>query len=269
MSELKELFMQSMKQCVGKETRVALALSGGKDSTTILFALLEMGITPICYSLHVEGIDSSDYVTAKRNCESLGVEFHEVVIPKKIDVARLTELIVKHKRVNKVDVEVYLPLMYLLDEVKEKVLLVGITAGVMLPLSKKACIHFKNDPVALNKWRDKDWEFVTKKDFIDLNNFSDIIVRDPFYSEDILAWFKKQSWDTLHKPNQKQVLIDLFPEQYAKIKTLPQISMQVGDSGIREIYTPLLEDKSINLKNRNRVNELYKDIYAQHQQIEL
>ena len=269
MNELKQLFMLSMRRCVGNASRVAVALSGGKDSHTILFALLEMGITPVAYSLHVEDNESTDYKVAKRTCEQLNVEFHEVIFPKHINRQRLIDLIVKFNRTSKVDVEVYLPLFYMLDVIKEDLVLVGITAGVMLPLSKKACIHFKNDPVALNQWRDKDWEYVTKKDFIDLNNYSHIVVRDPFYDEDILAWFKQQTWKSLHTPNQKQVLIDMFPTMFAQVKTTPQTSMQVGDSGIREVYEQLLQDKNLNLGNRSRVNELYKDIWkrAQNEQL--
>ena len=261
--------MKSMKDCVGAETKVAIALSGGKDSTTILFALLELGITPIAYSLHVDGNESTDYKIAKQTCKSLGVAFNEVILPKVADKQRIVDLIVKYDRVNKVDIECYYPLQLMLDQVKEKILLVGITAGVMVPLSKKACIHFKHDKDKLNEWREKDWEYVTKKDFIDLNRFSAIIVRDPFYNRAILDWFKQQSWDSLHKPNQKQVLIDMFPEMFAKIKTMPQVSMQVGDSGIREIYEPLLLDKELNYRNRNRVNELYKDIWKRAQHVEL
>lgn len=256
--------MQSMKSIIGSEKKSALALSGGKDSHTILFAMLELGVTPVAYSLHVEGNISTDFKVARDTCNKLGVEFNEVIIPKKIDINILTRLIVEYDRVNKVDVEVYYPILYLLDAVKERMLLVGITAGVMVPLSKKACIHFKNNPTKLNEWREKDWKNVTRKDFLDLNSFSDIIVRDPFYNRTILDWFKLQPWDSLHKPNQKQVLIDMFPEMFAKIYTTKQMSMQVGDSGIREIYEPLLLDKELNYKNRTRMIDLYKDIHAKY-----
>lgn len=270
MSELKSLFMHSVKDCVLNEKKVALALSGGKDSTAILFALLELGITPVCYSLHVEGILSTDFVVARETCNKLNLEFVEVVIPKQVNIAKLTHLICRYNRTGKVDVEVYYPLMLLVEQVKESTLLVGITAGVMMPLSKKACIHFRHDKKALNEWREYDWENVTRKDFLDLNRFCDTIrIVDPFYNRAVLDWFKGQEWDSLHKPNQKQVLINMFPEQFASIKTTSQMSLQVGDSGIREIYTPLLQDKNLNYRNRTRVNELYKDIFDKEQQFTL
>src|ERR1035437_6168925 len=159
MSELKQLFMESMLQCVGNASRVAVALSGGKDSHTILFALLEMGITPVAYSIHVEDVYSTDFKVAKNTCLQLGIRFNEVIIPKAIDTKKFVDFILKYERVNKVDAECYWPIYLMLEQVKEDVLLLGITAGVMVPLSKKACIHFKNNHDKLNEWREKDWEY--------------------------------------------------------------------------------------------------------------
>jgi len=271
-SELKQLFMLSMRQCVGNASRVAVALSGGKDSHTILFALLEMGITPVAYSLHVEGNESTDYKVAKRTCEQLNVEFHEVILPKVADKQKIVDLIVKYDRINKVDTECYYPIMLMLEQVKEEVLLVGITAGVMVPLSKRACIHYKKDHDKLNGWREKDWKYTTTPDMICLDKMGkehNILVKDPFFNRAILDWFKLQTWDSLHTPNQKQVLVDLFPEYFAKVKTTPQTSMQVGDSKIREIYEPLLLDKTLNLGKRSRVQELYKDIHSRSLNVQL
>ena len=131
MSELKPLFMKSMKDCVGAETKVAIALSGGKDSTTILFALLELGITPIAYSLHVDGNESTDYKIAKQTCKSLGVAFNEVILPKVADKQRIVDLIVKYDRVNKVDIECYYPLH------KE----LGVPEGEKIPAKKSQALQ--------------------------------------------------------------------------------------------------------------------------------
>ena len=271
-NELKQLFMDSMLQCVGNASRVAVALSGGKDSHTILFALLEMGLVPVCYSLHVDGNESTDYKVAKRTCGQLNIEFHTVILPKVADKQRIVELITKYDRINKVDTECYYPIMLMLEQVKEEVLLLGITAGVMVPLSKRACIHYKKDLNKLNEWREKDWKYTTTPDMLCLDKMGkvhNILVKDPFFNRAILDWFKEQTWDSLHTPNQKQVLIDMFPQQFARVKTTPQTSMQVGDSGIREIYEPLLLDKELNSGNRNRVNELYKDIHKKAQNVQL
>ena len=52
-----------------------------------------------------------------------------------------------------------------------------------------------------------------------------------------------------------------FPEYFSRIKVFNHTNLQCGDSGIRELFTPLLKNKEINYKKRTRVNELYKDIY--------
>jgi len=271
MSKLKPLFLESVKACVGEHNEVAIALSGGKDSTAILFAILELGITPKCYTFHIDGVFSSDYKFAQNTCKKLDIEFTECVIPKEINKKLLLDLIVNYDRINKVDVECYYPYFYLLPKVKEKVLLIGVAAGIMVPLSKKACIHFRKNKDKLNKWREHDFANITSRDLVCLNKMGktyDVQVKDPFYDRAILNWFKEQEWDDLHKPSQKQVLIDMFPDEFADINTMKQCSLQCGDSGIRDIYTPLLDSK-LNYKKRTRVIDLYRDIYEKNRHSEL
>jgi len=85
----KELFEKRVKRTtrefglLKKNDKLALALSGGKDSTALLYAL-----KPVCDSMriHVEGIYINEgtegycvkkRAIAERNCEKLGVPLHE------------------------------------------------------------------------------------------------------------------------------------------------------------------------------------------------
>ena len=264
--------MDSVKRIVGTEKEVALAISGGKDSATILFALLELGITPTCYNFHVEGVASSDYLYAKETCAKMKVNFVDCIIPKQVDVDLVLKLIKNHNRRNKVEVECYYPYYFLYPKVKEKILLIGYSAAVHVPLTKKANIHFKNDPVALNKWREEYFTVTIANNLKCLNDMAkeyNLKVVDPFYDRNMLEWFKLQTWKSLHTPNQKQVFIDMFPSEYSLINTMKQMSFQCGDSMIREVFESMLLDKQLNTNNRSRMLDLYRDLHDNAKQSKL
>ncbi len=264
MKTFKDLFFGNIKKYCEKEKNIGVALSAGKDSTAILLALLELGYNPTAYSFHVDGVMSTDFVLARENCNKLNVPFVECILPALANKKLVVEYITKYDRCLKVEVECQYPYYFLLPKVKEKILLIGLSAGTMLPLSKKVCIHYKHDKEKLNHWRDGDYE-VDINDLRTFNRMSEdmglkVAVRDPFFSEDMLAWFKEQSWDSLHKPQQKQVLIDLFPEKWKELEVIKQTSLQCGDSMIRETYEHLLEDRNLNYRRRTRMLDLYRDI---------
>lgn len=269
--EFRKLFFESIKARCGKEKKIAVALSGGKDSNAILLALLELGYSPVGYSFHINGIESTDFKLARENCKALSVPFVECVLPAKADKEVVIELIKCYNRTTKVGVECHYPYYYIFRKLKEHILLIGLSAGIMLPLSKKACIHFKNNPKKLKEWREYDFNNITKTDLQVFNQMLmdlkiDCSLYDPFYSFEILDWFNKQKWKDLHSPNQKQVLIDLFPERWKSITVAPQTSLQCGDSGIRESFEHLLKDRQLNVRKRTRMIDLYGDIYKKEMQ---
>lgn len=261
----KEIFFRNIKNLCENEKNIGVALSSGKDSNAILLALLELGYNPKGYSFHVEGNESFDYLIAKENCNKLNIPFTECIIPKKADKEIVINYITKYSRYKKVELECQYNFYYLFPKVTEKIIMIGWSAGTIFPLSKKVCINYKHDIKKLNHWRDVDQQVNTG----DIDTFNlickdmnlNLKVKDPFYCFDMLEWVKKQSWDSLHKPHQKQVLLDLFPDKWKLIDYKPQTSLQCGDSGIREIFNHLLKDKHLNYNKRNRVLDLYKDIY--------
>lgn len=268
--ELKKSFIEEVKRLCEKERKVAVALSSGKDSTILIFALLELGKKVTAYSFHIDGIQSQDFVYAKNNSEKLGINFVECVIPKQADIDIVTDFIERFDRKKKVEVECLIPYYYLLPHVKEKILLVGLGAGHLIPLSKKVSIHYKHDIEKLKAYRKADLA-VSIADVKTMNDIAkymraNVTVKDPFCGQEVFDWFYEKKLEELNRPNQKQVFIDMFPEYFEKIKTLPHINLQCGDSGIRESFEHLLKDKQLNYRKRTRMLDLYRDIHEQTKQ---
>ena len=76
-----------IQNCVSNipDQEVALCLSSGMDSNSILFELLEQGKKVTAFTFTMEGIDSRDYVHAKKNCETFGVELVRVELPSSVE----------------------------------------------------------------------------------------------------------------------------------------------------------------------------------------
>ncbi len=59
----------------------SLALSGGIDSTTVLFAMLASGRKPRCYTFYCAGHESSDLQSSRRLAKDFGLELIEIPVP--------------------------------------------------------------------------------------------------------------------------------------------------------------------------------------------
>ena len=271
--ELKKIFLKGIERVIGDEKEIGVALSSGKDSSIIVFALLELGRKVTGYTFHVEGIESTDYKIAKKNSSILGINFVECVIPKVIDANLVVSYIEKYGRFKKVDVECMYPYYFLYSKLKERILMTGWGAGVLMPLSKKVMIHYKDDQEKYNDYRKKDY-VATQKDLKVLEQVGkdmrkDVSLIDPFMTDELMEYFLKLTFKETHTPHQKQPFIDMFPDMFKKTEVLNHINLQCGDSGIREIFEPLLKDGKLNPKNRTRVIDLYRDIHERGKYAEM
>lgn len=263
--DFRNLFIKEVDRLTENKKEVAITLSSGIDSSAVLFALLELKKKVTAYCFHVEGIDSQDYVHAKKNSKTFGIEFVECIIPKKVDAELVKYFIDITGRHKKVEVECFYPYFFLLPEIEQDTLLLGLASDLYFCLSKKGMIHYKHTIPKLKEFRDNLIK-VTRNDVKTLNDLCeelnyDITVKDPFEQESIFNYFYDKAWDEINKPKQKQTILSAFPEYFEKIKVFQHTNLQCGDSGIRDIFTPLLNDKKLNYKNRSRVIDLYKDIY--------
>ena len=151
---------------------------------------------------------------------------------------------------------------------KEDLLLTGVCADGYFGISKKAMIHYRANLELLNEFR---LDYFSNKEFnLDkpLNRIAqelyNVKVESPFIYKPMLDYFLTKDWDQCNKPKQKQLLRDCFPCRFSHIKLFNHTNLQCGDSQIRELFEPLLEDKEININNRSRVIDLYRDLHNKY-----
>lgn len=262
-----------LKQCEGKKN-IAVALSGGIDSAHILFALLSLGKSVRTYSLHREGIISTDYRLSEKNSKILNVPFTEVILPNKLDMSRLVHIMKDHTLKNKAAVEC----TYTMDHVWEAMqkdgvdcVFSGVSNDNYFGTTKTASIHF-SQTLELNQqfrrehfdWLDYDktgrWVYGKQVQvWSDLAKERGIHLAVPAYDRKVYEFFYPIHWKTMNTPKQKYPCWAIYPEYVSKCSLEKHSDLQCGDTQIRELFEPLLKDPSINTKGRTRMLDVFRD----------
>ena len=264
MSKLKKLFLTELTRATAGWDSIAVALSSGVDSTAVMLGLLELGKEVTAYTFHVDGIDSQDFKHAKKNAKEFGVEFVEVILPRKAELKKIVELIKDYGLRKKTDIECAYPFMFLLPEVIQDILITGSCADGHFCLSKKGMINYRGTIEKMKEFRtalfsNPNYAQVQTLGTYALDNF-EIIVDNPFNKEAIVEYFMPLSWDAVNKPKQKQPILDMFPKEFSRIKRFNHTNLQCGDSGLRETFEYLLNNKQINQMGRKRMLDVYRDM---------
>ena len=231
-----------------------------------MFALLELGKEVKAYTIHIEGLENQDFIYAKENCSKFNVDFQEVIMPKKVDVEKVVRIIKLYNRKKKTDIECIYPFLYLLEAMKEEILITGSASDGHFCISKKGMIHYKHTLKKTQEYRRN--LFLGDNDYAQTKCLKEIgsraystIIDTPYIKESIYNYFYTKTWKQVNKPFQKHHLIEMFPDKFCRIKLFKHTNLQCGDSQIREMFEPMLKDKKLNKKKRTRMIDLYRDIY--------
>jgi len=129
-------------------TDTALLLSGGVDSMTALFAALECGHKPRCYTFYLSGYKSTDLAAARKVTDYFGLELIEVGIPSTLgDLIRDTFAVIDeinweyYLGVRKVTIQTMHPLLYTTKAIEERKVVAGLGGGKLSLDSRKASIE--------------------------------------------------------------------------------------------------------------------------------
>lgn len=273
----KLIFETVSNSCSGSDT-VGVALSSGIDSNLLMFSLLEAGKKVRAYSFHREGVQSSDYVLAKRNAEKLGVSFTEVVVPTELDMGKLKHLMTTHNLKSKTAIECTYTMSFVWEAMGRDgvdIAYAGISMDSHFCHSKTASIHYK-ETLALNqeyrRMKFDHYDFETTgiwglgaqaSAWVGTAKENGVELILPAARKSVYDFFYTKTWYELNEPTQKHPLWECYPEYVQKLDLRKHTNLQCGDSMIRELFEPMLESK-LNKKSRKRIMDLYRDLHEEY-----
>lgn len=261
---LNNLIKEYFKQNINSNNQVALLFSGGTDSLTCLFSLLELNIKPTLYTFHLEDIIHKDVEISKKVANHFKLKHVIIEIPRNIeqlkkDVIYLTQELNLTRKTN---IQCTYPFLYTIPKVEENIIASGLCADDLYGTSKSMSIKYSNDKIGFNKARNKIFNneyssaYKPIKDLVEKYNKTFLT---PYRCNDVINYFMKFSWQELNKPKQKQVALNSYKKYFDELNVYRKNSNLQVESKIREWHDELLKTE-LNKNNRKRVDEIYKDL---------
>lgn len=246
------------------ENDVAIMMSGGVDSCSVLFSLIESKKNITAYSFTLEGHESTDFKSSKIVCEHFGIKFVPIYLPTDIEVLKndVKYLIHNEGLRKKTEIECTWAMMYALKQVKEDVIFTGHGADGHFGISKKAMINFRQTVESLDTFRKNLFgnpNYAQKSTLEKMSKEMNKKIVFPYLTQDMRNLFLGTSWESINKPKEKQPILDSFKEYFEQIKIRKHTNFQLGDSKIAEGFTRLLETE-FNKNNYKSVIGIYNAI---------
>lgn len=247
---------------------VAVALSGGVDSTSVLSAFLQVGIRPSLISYTPSTHDSTDFMMAASVADRGRMRF----IPSYVEMEgyRLEDLmrsVIAAGYHTKLQVECLVPMFQVLSDAAEagiKTLFTGDQAdgffinnnwmarnfdrarGIPGPL--RTAVSEDDDPWRIDQLRDIYWneDRSCSEALKDLGRrHFDIDVRVPYRSEAIREDFRGALWCEVNRPRFKEPIRLAFPEWIDTVlPTRPApVNLHRGDSYFSERFGKMMMDR--------------------------
>lgn len=253
-----------MEELANTPQNVALSLSGGIDSLSVMFSLLRLGRTVTAYSFRLDSVQSSDFSEARTWAARFDVKFVPVVLPVQVSQlkADIKVLIEQYGLRRKTDIECAWAFLYLIPAVTESVLVTGSASDGHFGISKKAMIHFRHSAKQLDDYRRMTFanpNYAQQQTLASIGKALGVDIKVPYATKSMQDLFIGTEWEDINKPKQKQPILESFDTDFASGKVRPHTNLQLGDSKIAEHFTKLLSS-DWNVRNHKSVVGIYNDV---------
>jgi asparagine synthetase B (glutamine-hydrolysing) len=269
--EFKERFLKVLDGKDYKDIN-SLYFSGGVDSTTILFSLLELGRKPDIVSFKQDGIPSEDVRIGREICEEYGIDYNFVEIPSDKDgiIKDVIRVIPDIEYPLKTHIQCSIPFMYMpetLVKLGHTKALTGLAAGDIFGLNKKTNMRYTEhgeEYVREMRWNGMNNPKLSDFDIWKVSEKYGIKMIDPYRDESICRWMIYDlPYKELHMGRPKSIVVDAFAEYWKlddKKWYRPGDNLQIV-SGIRERHDEiLLNDSEVNIKNSDGIISVYREL---------
>ena len=261
MNHFRPLLRREIKEKVSSDP-IALLFSGGTDSLTVLWTLLDLGVDVTCYTFRLEQVESKDCIISKQVCDHWGVPYKETIIPYKEESLLLEEIkdFVRWMRTDrKTHIECTWPFTYLTSVIKEEQVWCALNADDLWGSSKKMSIKYYKDSEGFKEERERllldprtsAWVYIDQ-----LFKEQSKTLLSPYRFPVIQEYLLGLTWKELNKPKQKMIAYEAFKEEYTQMPIYRvNDNLQCG-SGIREYLARLAPDGNI----RGLYRRLYEEV---------
>ena len=225
------------------EGSVAVATSGGVDSSALVVSCLDLGYEPVIMSFKLDNKASVyDFDAAQRLARKFDLTFVPVILPTDAEIVmRTVKDIIRTLRVkNKAAIECLFPMMFMFSKCQEfqmSNLVCGHAADGHYALSKKAMIHYRHSKESFQQFRKEYFRrsnVAQSESLRQLGKQTRVAVHLPYLTTTYFQLFSDLSWRDVNTPRQKELIRRDFPE-LDDLRLKPHLNLQLGDSGIAEI----------------------------------
>ncbi|WP_458454370.1 asparagine synthase-related protein [Methanobrevibacter sp.] len=259
--KLRKLLIKIIERESNGIHKVGLMLSGGIDSSSILYSLLELNKEIHCYTFYLENYESKDLKSARRLCERYNLKLTEVQIPResiKQNIIKLAKLGCNRKT----QFETKIHYLYLFPKIEEKILFAGIEADNLQGTVRSMILQSSKNPLKFKELREKAYNYAININLpidYELAKENGFKLNYPYVNKEIYNFYLQYNWEYLNKPYEKWILLNAFDEYFKQDGYRRHLDMQQA-SMMKDYCATLLNDKKINPNNRKRINEAYKDL---------
>jgi asparagine synthetase B (glutamine-hydrolysing) len=254
------------------ENTVAVLLSGGMDSVSLALSAQRIGKHVHAYSFYCDDSPSYDSLKAQDVSNEFGFAFTPINVPTdnlRFDFVRLANIYLCEKKTH---FETTFPMMYVIPEIQERIVLVGIGADGHFGMSKSAMMHHIRPKEKFDKLRHTVFHGPNNPNRTDggpvhptsdrrflqmLCNENERRLLMPYTFTEIFDYFIQFEWDEINKPQQKYLVRKCYPE-LESLKIKPHLNYQLV-SGVSTAFERLLDDPEINFANRSRIMDICRD----------
>jgi len=250
----------------------AIYFSGGVDSTTILFGLLELGRKPDLVSFNLDGIPSKDVEIGSAIAKHHGLNYHLITLGSDdLSVINDVKAVMPYlKYPLKTHIQCSIPFLYMatkLIELGHHTALVGLGAGDIFGLNKKTAIAYKEHGEDYTRQLRYDSLFNNPKisdyDIYRVSEAQGVAMHDPYREFSFNKWMLDVPFESLHVPKKKSIAVDAF-NKYWKLDEekwyRPGDQLQIV-SGIRKLHDAVfLDNPEINTSGAKGIIKVYNQM---------
>lgn len=258
--EFRQLFISEIqKQIIGLDN-IYISLSGGIDSSIIMFALLELKAKFKCITFRTEGYVSPDFRSAKKMCEVLGIEFVPLVLKTDLDSlyegAKSVASVTGKKK--KTIIECCYPYLHLSKKIPNTTLLTGLGADDLYCNQRKVQVElhkFGEDYVKKYRKVYTDDSDFSNFNIIKICKLTNVNCIDVYNSKEITEFFNKFTVGAINKKH-KLLSVGAFSDYFNKIGGYREHSSFQVNSKLRDDFSGLIKSK-YNTTNSKSVVSIY------------